>query len=575
MSLESNNPIRRAEEPAVETSPVVEPIQPILSLSDNSIFFNARSGATTNDDDDDGVESGGTSDDDDDDDDDVLDAGDGYSFVHVVRPEPWDSNNPVRLHSSGHDFESSGNMQSAQNCYEALVRLYESGVRGGQPQHLELASALDDLARIQLRRNNPEGAERSLLRSLELNQAHRPANDPQLAFSHERLGDFYQSTGRAQQPTEHFRANVAIQENNNNPNNLREARMRLANNYQTLNNHAGALDVLRQVVRSATPAPAEGDRPAEPDTPLLRATRAQAHALMAESLARTGDHRGSQQSLDLAMEYRRTNGPNDAVDRAIIRSLTGLADMDIPDKKGGTGDMAAVLRRLEQADSIARETFGANSPEFARARGRLGNARTWNGDYNVGEALLRESLAIQENRLGESHADSIFTRQSLIQNLIRNNNGPGALELANRHIDIIAGSPTRGPNHPDVAEAAELGIRAAQEANEPFVAVAMAQRAANVLRQHRQQRPNDYMYALGHLASLEERAGLEPNALATTTLMVDFARDAYRNNPDQLGRALRHHASVLQANGLENDANRINQEADRVNPQDPNGKIKR
>ncbi len=550
MSIESNNAFRRADEPAIEPTNFVQPIHSIVSTEDNRTFFEATRGTTqSSDDDDDGIESSGRADDDDD----VLDAGDGYSFVHTVRPEPWDSNNPGRLHSSGHDFEMSGNDQSAQRCYEALVRLYESGVRDGQPQHLQLASALDDLARVQLRSGNRDGAERSLLRSLELNRTHREANDPQRAFSHERLGDFYQSTGRAPLATEHYRASVAIMERNGSPNNLREARMRLANNQQTTNNHGEAIRTLRQVIE------APGANPAQ---------QAEAHALMSYSLARTGDQRASTASLDQALEYRRTNGPNPEVDRAIIRTLNGLADMDMPEK--GTGDMEAVLRRLEQADNIARETFGDNSPEFARARARLGMARTSNGDHNVGELLLRQSLAIQERGLGDSHADTMYTRQALILNLMNNNNGAAALELATRHVDIAARA--RGANHPDVAAAAELGIHAAQSANEPLIAMAMAQRVANVLREHRVQRPGDYMHALGHLATLQQDAGMDPNALATTTMMVDFAREAFRNDPATLGRALRQHSAVLEANGFEDDANQVAQEAQRI---DPNRNIQR
>ncbi len=549
MTIESNNAFRRADETAIEPTNFVQPINSIISPADNRTFFEATHLTTPPVGDDDDIESGGTTGDDDDD---VLDAGFGYSFVHAVRPQPWDSNDPRRLSSSGFDFENSGNMQNAQRCYEALVRMYESGGRDGQPQHLQLASALDDLARVQLRSGNRDGAEASLLRSLQLNRTHREANDPQLAYSHERLGDLYQSSGRELQATQHYRASVSILERNANPSNLREARMRLATNLQTTNGHDDAVRTLRQVIE------AQGANPAQ---------QAEAHALLSYSLARTGDQRGSAASLDHALEYRRRNGPNTEVDRAIVRTLTGLSELDMPNKKLGTGDIQAVFRRLEQADTIALETFGGNSPEYARTRGRLGMARTRNGDYDAGELLLRESLAIQERRLGDSHTDALQTRQALIDNLTSNNNGAAALELANRQIELTARA--RGANHPDVADAAEQGIRAARSAGEPFVAIAMAQRAANVRREQRVQRPDDYMYALGHLATLEEDAGLSPNALATTTMMVGFAREAYRNSPDQLSRALHQHASVLRANGLEDDANRVSAEAERIAPPRP------
>ncbi|MBX9666644.1 MAG: hypothetical protein K2X93_03450 [Candidatus Obscuribacterales bacterium] len=547
MTIESNNAFRRADETAIEPTNFVQPIHSIISPADNRTFFEATRLTTLPVGDDD-IESGGTTGDDDDDE--VLDAGGGYSFVHAVRPQPWDSNDPRRLSSSGFDFENSGNMQNAQRCYEALVRMYESGGRDGQPQHLQLASAWEDLARVQLRSGNLDGAEASLVRSLQLNQTHREVNDPQLAYSHERLGDLYQSSGRELQATQHYRASVSILERNGNPSNLREARMRLASNLQITNGHEDAIRTLRQVIE------ARGANPAQ---------QAEAHALLSYSLARTGDHRGSAASLDLALEYRRRNGQNPDVDRAIVRTLTGLAELDMPNKKTGTGDIQAVFRRLEQADSITRETFGDNSPEFARARARLGMARTRNGDDDVGELLLRHSLAIQERGLGDAHADTLHTRQALIDNLTNNNNGAAALELANRQVDLTARA--RGANHPAVADAAEQGIRAARSAGEPFVAIAMAQRAANVRREQRAQSPDQYMYALAHLATLEQDAGLSPNALATTTLMVGFAREAYRNNPEQLSRALSQHASVLRENGLEDDANRVSAEADRIAPQ--------
>jgi tetratricopeptide (TPR) repeat protein len=482
------------------------------------------------------------------------------SLVHVARPEPWESTNPSNLYNSAIDFKSNGNLEAAGRCFQQMVDIEEERMNSCDGDPLALAGSLENLARIHQRSGNLAEAGPLLERAVELNRAHRAPDDLQLAYSLTNLAEHIEAvrvsgveSGRpgpgnraSSAATDLLRQALPIFEAQNNPRLLHEARIRLATNLSGVGNEAEASQVLRQILDSS----AEGS-----------AQRAEASALMAPLTRRSGERNDSDRLIQTALDYRRAHGGSAGLDRALIFSLQQLAALESPKLFKG-GDSQVRIQRLEQADTIARESFGAQSPEFARVRAELGQARTHNGDFAHGYQLLEHALSIQERRLGEGHPESMATRESMIWNRSHDGDAGGAEALSLRQLELV--QRTRGANHRDVGAAAMTASSMMRANGNLPGALTLARQAERVYQTRQGEHPEQYADALGVVAELQMANNLPAEALVVTTQAVQIARTRFANDPLLQGRYMMQHAEVLRANGMEAESQRFADQALRL-----------
>jgi len=325
-----------------------------------------------------------------------------------------------------------------QGRYEEAIPLAERALaiqeKAFGPEHLEIATSLNNLAALYWTRGNYARAEPLYKRALAIQEKVFGPEHPAVAESLNNLGVLYWSQGDHARAEPLYKRALAIREKIlglEHPD-VGQSLNNLALLYLSKSDYARAEPLLKRAL-------AIREKVHGPEHPELANSLNSLAGLYNER----GDYVRAEALYERALTIReQVFGPEHP---EVAQSLNNLAALH-RDK----GDYARAEPLHRRALAIREKAFGPEHPRVAESINNLALMYLSKGDYARAEPLLKRALAIREKALGPEHPSFANSLNSLAGLYLFKGDYARAEPLLKRALAIR--EKVLGPEHPDLAE---------------------------------------------------------------------------------------------------------------------------
>jgi serine/threonine-protein kinase len=301
------------------------------------------------------------------------------------------------------------------------------------PQPLVQAEVLSVIGRVYQNLGEHARARPLLERSLAIRLAQLGENDPDVARSHNRLGNLMRLQGEYGPSTEHLRKAVAIQRQADSSHALALATD--LHDLASVLTEQGQLDEAGPLFEEALAI-----RVRELGTEHLDVAESQSG--LGWLASERGEYSTSERRYREALEMRRRLLPGNHPEMAYA-----LHNVATSLERLGRYDEAERLHL--QALDVRRQVFGPRHPSVATGLNNLGIVLLRKGDQPAAVARFRDALAMRRELLGEDHPSTLITMNNLAAGLTRMREYPEAERLLRAAVE--AQRRREGPESPALA----------------------------------------------------------------------------------------------------------------------------